>query len=207
MDRETPINAMTVDVEDYFHVAAFAEAIQRDEWERLERRYESNTHRVLEILAEASVRATFFVLGWVAERSPAIVRRISAAGHEVACHGYSHQLIYRQTPETFARETRLSKSILEDALGGPVRGYRAASYSITRDSLWALDILLDEGFSYDSSIFPIRHDRYGIPGAPADPARLAAPSGREIVEFPLSVARWAGMTVPVAGGGYFRLLP
>ena len=198
---------MTVDVEDYFHVSAFADAVRRDDWDSMERRYERNTARVLELLGDSGVRATFFVLGWVAERSPSLVRRIADAGHEVACHGYSHQLIYRQAPEEFERETRLSKQILEDAVGRPVCGYRAASYSITRDSLWALDVLLDAGFTYDSSIFPIRHDRYGIPGAPEAPTRVPAPSGRSIVEFPLSVARWAGLSVPVAGGGYFRLFP
>jgi polysaccharide deacetylase family protein (PEP-CTERM system associated) len=198
---------MTVDVEDYFHVSAFAGAISRDQWQGMERRYEANTSHVLDILAAASTRATFFVLGWVAERSPALVRRIAEAGHEVGCHGYSHQLIYRQSPDKFEEETRQSKRILEDAIGAPVRGYRAASYSIVRESLWALDVLLDAGFEYDSSIFPIRHDRYGIPEAPLAPGRLAAPSGRQLVEFPLSVAQWAGMRVPVAGGGYFRLLP
>ena len=198
---------MTVDVEDYFHVSAFADAVRRDDWDSMERRYERNTARVLELLGDSGVRATFFVLGWVAERSPSLVRRIADAGHEVACHGYSHQLIYRQAPEEFERETRLSKRILEDAVGRPVFGYRAASYSITRESLWALDVLLDAGFTYDSSIFPIRHDRYGIPGAPEAPTRVPAPSGRSIVEFPLSVARWAGLSVPVAGGGYFRLFP
>ena len=198
---------MTVDVEDYFHVSAFADTIRRDEWDRMERRYEANTGRVLDVLAGAGVQATFFVLGWVAERSPALVRQIAGAGHEVACHGYSHQLVYRQTPDQFETETRLSKRILEDATGSPVRGYRAASYSITRESLWALDVLLDAGFEYDSSIFPIRHDRYGIPDAPLAPGWLAAPSGRQLVEFPLSVAQWASARVPVAGGGYFRLFP
>jgi polysaccharide deacetylase family protein (PEP-CTERM system associated) len=198
---------MTVDVEDYFHVSAFADAVRREDWESMERRYEHNTSRVLDVLGAAEVRATFFVLGWVAERSPALVRRIAAAGHEVACHGYSHQLIYRQTREEFERETRLSKAIIEETIGAPVFGYRAASYSITRESLWALDVLLDAGFTYDSSIFPIRHDRYGIPGAPEAPTRISAPGGRSIVEFPLSVARWAGLSVPVAGGGYFRLFP
>jgi len=201
------VNAMTVDVEDYFHVSAFADAVRRDDWDQMERRYERNTAHVLDVFAAADIHATFFVLGWVAERSPGLVRRIAAAGHEVACHGYSHQLIYRQAPEEFERETRLSKRILEDAIGKPVWGYRAASYSITRESLWALDVLLDAGFTYDSSIFPIRHDRYGIPGAPEAPTRIPALSGRSIVEFPLSVARWASVTVPVAGGGYFRLFP
>ena len=200
-------NALTVDVEDYFHVSAFADAIRRDDWDRMERRYEANTRRILDLFEVAGVRATFFVLGWVAERSPGLARQIAEAGHEVACHGYSHQLIYRQTPAQFEAETRLSKRILEDATGGAVTGYRAASYSITRDSLWALDVLLEAGFEYDSSVFPVRHDRYGIPGAPTAPAVVATPRGGTIVEFPLSVARWGGLNVPVAGGGYFRLFP
>ena len=200
-------NALTVDVEDYFHVSAFAEAIRREDWDRIEPRYEANTRRVLGMFGESGVRATFFVLGWVAERSPHLVRQIAEAGHEVACHGYSHQLVYRQTRAEFEAETRLSKRILEDAAGCPVTGYRAASYSITRDSLWALDVLLEAGFEYDSSVFPVRHDRYGIPDAPTLPTAVTTPGGGTIVEFPLSVARWGGLNVPVAGGGYFRLFP
>ena len=200
-------NALTIDVEDYFQVAALASAIPRESWAAREYRVERNTDRLLSLFAELGLRGTFFILGWVAERSPALVRRIFDSGHEVACHGFSHQLIYLQSREEFTAETRRAKCYLEDVIGQPVLGYRAASFSITRDSLWALDVLIDCGFEYDSSVFPVRHDRYGIPGASHDPGRIAAPSGRSIVEFPMSVANILGMRVPVSGGGYFRLLP
>ncbi|HEX5461310.1 MAG TPA: XrtA system polysaccharide deacetylase [Steroidobacteraceae bacterium] len=201
------INALTIDVEDYFHVAALAPSIAPETWSEREYRVERNTDRLLALFAEKNLRATFYVLGWVADRSPALVRRIAAAGHEVACHGYSHQLIYRQSPEEFRGETVRAKRLLEDATGAAVLGYRAASFSITSQSLWALDVLIDAGFTYDSSIFPIRHDRYGIPGAAAEPGPVIAPSGRAIVEFPMSAARFCGMRIPVSGGGYFRILP
>jgi polysaccharide deacetylase family protein (PEP-CTERM system associated) len=203
----SPINAFTVDVEDYFHVAALSSAITRESWPTHESRVERNTERLLALLAERRVRGTFFVLGWVAERTPGLVRRIAASGHEIACHGFSHQLIYQQAREEFREETLRSKRLLEDLIGEAVLGYRAASFSVTRDSLWALDTLIDAGFLYDSSIFPIRHDRYGLPGAAPEPNRLSAPSGRTLVEFPMSAARFLGVQVPVSGGGYFRLLP
>lgn len=201
------VNAFTVDVEDYYHVAALAGAISRESWPTHRSRVERNTGRLLELLAERGLRGTFFVLGWVAERSPDLVRQIHAAGHEVACHGYSHQLIYRQTQDEFREETRRAKRHLEDTIGAAVLGYRAASFSITRASLWALDELIDQGFEYDSSIFPIRHDRYGIPGASPAPGPITAPSGRSLMEFPMSAASFLGLRVPVSGGGYFRLLP
>lgn len=204
---KTVINALTFDVEDYFHVSAFADSIDRAGWDGMESRVEANTRRILALLTERGLRATFFVLGWVAERHPALVREIAAAGHEIACHGFSHQLVYRQSPETFRQETLRSKHLLEDQVQRPVEGYRAASYSITRDSLWALDILAEAGFAYDSSIFPVRHDRYGIPDAEKVPHRLTTPSGREIVEFPLSTVALLGYRLPIAGGGYFRLYP
>ncbi|HUN72279.1 MAG TPA: XrtA system polysaccharide deacetylase [Steroidobacteraceae bacterium] len=201
------INAFTVDVEDYFQVAALASAVSRDSWPTREYRVVANTERLLEILGERGVQGTFFVLGWVAERSPDLVRRIAAAGHEVACHGYSHELIYRQPREVFREETARAKGLLEDALGGPVLGYRAASFSIVRDSLWALDDLIDLGFRYDSSIFAIRHDRYGIPDASPLPGKVTAPSGRSILEFPMAPANFFGLKIPVTGGGYFRIFP
>jgi polysaccharide deacetylase family protein (PEP-CTERM system associated) len=203
----SPINAFTVDVEDYFHVAALSSAITRESWPTHESRVERNTERLLALLAERGVRGTFFVLGWVAERTPGLVRRIAASGHEIACHGFSHQLIYQQAREEFREETVRAKRLLEDLIGETVLGYRAASFSVTRDSLWALDTLIDAGFLYDSSIFPIRHDRYGLPGAAPEPNRLSAPSGRTLVEFPMSAARFLGVQVPVSGGGYFRILP
>jgi polysaccharide deacetylase family protein (PEP-CTERM system associated) len=147
------------------------------------------------------------VLGWVARKHPEIVRQISAAGHEIASHGMSHRLIYTQTPAEFRRETHDAKALLEDLAQRPVEGYRAATYSITRRSLWALDILCEEGFRYDSSIFPMRHDRYGIPDAEPRPHVLTTPGGGRLVEFPISVLRYHGAKVPVAGGGYFRLFP
>lgn len=201
------MNAMTVDVEDYFHVSAFASSIPRNQWERMPYRVESNTSKLLELFAGQDVRATFFVLGWVAERSAGLVREISEAGHEIACHGYSHELVYRQDPEVFREETISSKRRLEDITGNAVLGYRAASYSITPDSLWALDVIIDAGFKYDSSVFPIRHDVYGLPDAPLRPTRLKSPTGRELTEFPLSTAEIFGVRLPVAGGGYFRFLP
>lgn len=196
---------MTVDVEEYFHASALAR--KREEWDGLESRVAANTRRLLALFERFEVRATFFVLGWVAERHPGLVREIAALGHEVACHGYSHRLVYEQSPEEFRRESSHAKRLLEDIVGQPVLGYRAASYSIVRDSLWALDVLLDLGFVYDSSIFPVYHDRYGIPDAHRLPHRLETPSRRSIVEWPLSTAELFGYRLPVAGGGYFRLLP
>jgi len=200
------LNALSFDVEDYFQVAALASAVGRSSWESTPRRVERNTGLLLEILASSNTRATFFFLGWVAEREPQLVRRVAAAGHEIACHGYSHRLVYQQTPEEFREETLRSKALLEDQAQVPVLGYRAASYSITRRSLWALDALVEAGFVYDSSIFPVRHDLYGIPEAPRAPHLIRRDSGR-LVEFPPSTAQLPGMRLPVAGGGYFRIFP
>ena len=202
-----PVNAFTVDVEDYFHVAALASAVSRESWGSRECRVERNTERLLALLESQRIRGTFFVLGWVAERYPALVRRIAECGHEIACHGFSHQLIYRQSPEEFREETARAKGLLEEAIGAPVLGYRAASFSVVRASLWALDVLIDLGFGYDSSIFPIRHDRYGIPDASAQPGPVTAPSGRALVEFPMVPAQFMGLKVPICGGGYFRIFP
>jgi polysaccharide deacetylase family protein (PEP-CTERM system associated) len=199
-------NAMTVDVEDYFHVSAFARRIQRSEWDRFAPRVEANTQRLLDLFDEYRVRATFFVLGWVAERCPGLVREIAGRGHEVACHGYSHELVYNQTRDAFQAETARTKACLEDQAQSPVIGYRAASYSIVRSSLWALEVLVDLGFLYDSSIFPVRHDLYGIPGSPRWPYRLATANG-SISEFPPSTTMLLGQPLPVGGGGYFRLYP
>jgi len=200
-------NALTIDVEDYFQVAALAEAVDREDWSSMEYRVEKNTDQLLELLDRKDLRATFFTLGWVAERSPELVRRIQKAGHEVASHGYSHQLVYTQTSDVFREETRKSKAILEDITGQPITGYRAASYSITAQSRWALDILCEEGFTWDSSIFPVHHDRYGMPGTPHEPYRLKAPKGGELLEFPLSTCPIGSYRLPIAGGGYFRLYP
>jgi polysaccharide deacetylase family protein (PEP-CTERM system associated) len=200
-------NALTIDVEDYFHVEALSRAISRDDWGSMEYRCEHNVQRLLELFATRNTKATFFVLGWVAQRSPALVRAIQAAGHEVACHGMSHRLIYRQSAQEFRDETARSKALLEDITGQPVLGYRAASFSIVKSSMWALDCLIDLGFAYDSSVFPIRHDNYGMPDAPLAPYRIVAPSGRSLAEFPMAVAQFMGLNLPVSGGGYFRILP
>lgn len=200
-------NALTIDVEDYFQVAALAEAVDRDDWSSMEYRVEANTDRLLALFDEHQTKATFFTLGWIAERSPALIRRIRDAGHEIASHGYSHQLIYTQTPEVFREETRKSKTVLEDTTGNAVTGYRAASYSITSKSRWALDILYEEGFTWDSSIFPVHHDRYGMPGTPHEPYLLQTPNGGTLTEFPLSTCPIGQYRLPIAGGGYFRLFP
>ena len=201
------VNAFSIDVEDYFQVAALAPAVARTTWTELESRVERNTDRLLQLLDDGGIHATFFVLGWIALHHPGLVQRIATAGHEIASHGFSHQLIYTQSPGEFRDETRHSKDLLEDLTHTAVIGYRAASFSITRRSLWALDVLLDLGFQYDSSVFPIHHDRYGIPDASVEPGRVTAPSGRMLVEFPMSAASFGGAKIPVSGGGYFRLLP
>ena len=209
MDRlvSTMHNALTVDVEDYFQVAAFSRQIDPATWDRFSLRVETNTHRLLELFSDRGMCATFFVLGWVAERCPGLIQAIAECGHEVACHGYSHQLVYNQSPAVFHEETVRAKACLEDQIQRPVLGYRAASYSITQRSLWALDVLAELGFSYDSSIFPIRHDRYGIPGSPRWPYCLTTPTGSTLIEFPPSTLSILGYRLPVAGGGYFRLYP
>lgn len=200
-------NAISVDVEDYFHVSALAGSIDRSDWDGMEYRAESNTRRLLHIFREEQVKATFFVLGWLANRSPALIREIHQEGHEIACHGFSHELVYRQNPEVFSDETKRAKDLLEDTTGVAVIGYRAASWSITQASLWALDVLSELGFKYDSSIFPIRHDRYGIRDATQFAGIINTPQGRPIVEFPPSTIDLLGVRLPVAGGGYFRIFP
>ncbi len=200
------VNAMSIDVEDYFHVSVFDGLIPRSRWDTLESRVDANTRRLLDIFDAFGVRSTFFVLGWVGERHPGLVATIASRGHEIASHGYAHRLIYDQTPAGFRDDVRRAKQILEDASGRRVVGYRAPSYSITPRSLWALDVLAEEGYEYDSSIFPIRHDRYGIPVSARTPYVIDR-NEREIVEVPGSTTRVGPLNLPVAGGGYFRLLP
>lgn len=201
------LNALTFDVEEYFHAEAFAGLVRPEEWSTLTSRVVGSTERLLDLLDDAGASATFFVLGWVAERHPGLVRAIHARGHEVACHGYAHQMITRLSRAQFAEDIRRGKGAVEDAAGVSVIGYRAPTFSVVRETLWSLEILAEAGFRYDSSIFPIVHDRYGIPDAPRFPHRLAVAAGFEIGEFPLStVAGWR-WRFPVAGGGYFRLFP
>jgi polysaccharide deacetylase family protein (PEP-CTERM system associated) len=200
-------NAFSIDLEEYFQVANFDHCIDRQRWDELPSRVESQTQQLLDLCDQTGTTATFFVLGWVAERQRRLLREIAERGHEIACHGYGHQLIYEIGPERFREDVKRARGLIEDAVGAPVEGYRAPSFSITRRSLWALEILAEEGFRFDSSIFPVRHHRYGIPDFPRDPVRLVLPSGRTIIEFPLSTFSWGPLRLPVAGGGYLRLLP
>jgi polysaccharide deacetylase family protein (PEP-CTERM system associated) len=205
-DHTDIVNAMSVDVEDYFHVSVFDGIVPRTQWDQMESRVCANTERLLDIFDEYEVKSTFFVLGWVGERHPDLVRRIAQRGHEVASHGYAHRLVYDQTRKAFRQDIRRAKALLEDAGGRQVLGYRAPSYSITPRSLWAIDVLIEEGYSYDSSIFPIRHDRYGIPVSARRPYRIDRPGG-SLIEVPGSTTQLGTMNLPVAGGGYFRILP
>jgi polysaccharide deacetylase family protein (PEP-CTERM system associated) len=194
---------MTIDVEDYFQVEAFASTIDRSRWDSFPRRVERNTDRLLGILAETGSRATFFMLAWVAQRHPALVRRIVAQGHELASHGSDHRRVDRQSPESFRADVSMAKSILEDIAGMPVSGYRAPTFSIGRDSQWAHSILVEEGYRYSSSVYPVKHDLYGTPGAPRTP--FAPVPG--LIEIPMTTVRVAGFDLPASGGGWFRLLP
>ncbi len=199
-----PVNAMSVDVEDYFQVSAFAPYIPRERWDDIEPRVQANTERCLDLFDAAGVKATFFTLGWVAERFPALVRRIADAGHEVASHGYSHVRATDQDPATFRADIRRTRALLEDVAGVPVLGYRAASYSIGRDNLWALEELEQAGYRYSSSIYPINHDHYGMPEAP----RFACRMGQgELLEVPVTTVEVGGRRMPCGGGGWFRLAP
>jgi polysaccharide deacetylase family protein (PEP-CTERM system associated) len=200
-------HAFSVDVEDWYQVSDFEELVSFSAWDRYERRVLPNTERVLGVLADAGVRATFFILSWNAERHPELARMIASAGHEIASHGYAHGLAYEVGEAAFRADVERSKKILEDLTGTPVLGYRAPSFSITTRSLWALDVLLDLGFRYDSSIFPVQDRLYGIPGAQRFPFCIASRNGHALTEFPISTVRWAGRTLPLGGGAYLRLLP
>jgi polysaccharide deacetylase family protein (PEP-CTERM system associated) len=229
-----PLNYLTIDVEDYFQVSAFESVAPPDKWDTYEPRVSKNTIEILEILDVHSVKATFFVVGWIAEKNPHLVKEIAARGHEIGCHSYLHRKIYDVGPEIFKKDTRRAKHILEDLIGKPVLGYRAPTYSITKKSLWALDILEKLDFKYDSSIFPTRHDMYGFPDAPRFPffwnlngnkpqiiqhTRLTTRNSRPAIqsiqdsafrtlrEYPISTAKIFGQKIPIAGGGYFRLFP
>lgn len=200
-------NVLTIDVEEYFHVSAFERVIREVDWPTCESRVEASVDRLLELLEGYRVRATFFILGWVAAQRPLLIRRIARAGHELGCHSFRHRLIYSQSRAEFTQDVRRSKAAIEDAAGQPVRGYRAPSFSVVEQTLWALDVLAEQGFEYDSSIFPIRHDRYGIPTAPRGPHGRRTLGGATIWELPPATVRYLGATLPVAGGGYLRHLP
>lgn len=206
METRSIRNAFTVDVEDYFQVSGFERYVSRTTWGDYESRVYPNTLKLLELLADAKVRGTFFVLGWVANRCPRLVRQIHEAGHELGSHSYWHRLIYELSPEEFRTDLRDSRKAIEDAAGVRPTCFRAPSFSITRKSLWALDILREEGFDVDSSVFPTRHDRYGIPDARVDIHDLPLKSGK-LCEFPPTVSSVAGVKIPAGGGGYFRLYP
>jgi polysaccharide deacetylase family protein (PEP-CTERM system associated) len=200
-------NALTFDVEEYFHAEVFAGVVAREQWAGLESRVVRATEQLVGLLAESATRATFFVLGWVAERHPGLLRAIAAEGHELACHGYAHEMITRLSRAQFSDDVRRAKAAVEDAAGVIVVGYRAPTFSVVRETMWSLEVLAKAGFQYDSSIFPVVHDRYGIPDAPRFPYRVDAGPEGGIVEFPLSTVTRFGWRFPVAGGGYFRLLP
>ena len=199
------INALTVDVEDFFQVSAFEKYIPREKWESIPRRVEANTERILALFQNHKVKATFFILGWVAQRHPNLIQKILNEGHELACHGYSHIRASTQTPKEFYDDVKKAKTIIEDIVGRSLKGYRAPSYSISQNNLWALDILDDMGFEYSSSIYPVKHDLYGMPNAPR--FVFKPNKTRQLLEIPVSTVQIAGKNYPCGGGGFFRLFP
>ena len=198
-------NAMSVDVEEHFQVGAFETTIRREDWPRWDSRVVRNTERALQLFADKGVSATFFTLGWVAEREPALMRRIVENGHEIANHGYAHDRVHTFTPESFRADIRKARALIEDAAGAAVKGYRAPSFSIGSGNGWALEVLAEEGYAYSSSVAPIRHDHYGWPEAPRFPYRPVAES--DMVEVPVTTVEYAGRRMACGGGGFFRLLP
>ena len=201
-----PVNAMTIDVEDYYQVAAFEKIVAPADWGNFESRVRANTQRFLELLAEQNVKATFFILGYEAERHPKMVREIAAAGHEIGSHGFAHQLAYKQSEAVFRDDVSRVRKLLQDLSGQEVLSYRAPSFSIGRQTSWGHRVLVEEGYKYDSSVFPIRHDLYGDPNAPVEIHAIETEAG-PIIEFPPTVVRWFGCNVPTGGGGYFRIFP
>ena len=197
------VNALTIDVEDYFHVSAFAPYIARSSWDSWPCRIEQNIDRVLQLLADRGVNATFFTLGWIAERYPEMVRRIVSGGHELASHGYAHERAATQGPDPFFADVALAKAVLEDIVGTEVQGYRAPSFSINDDNLWAYECLAKAGYRYSSSVYPIRHDHYGAPGR----SRFAHLASAGVLEVPIATVRLFRTNLPAGGGGYFRLMP
>lgn len=205
MQKSEIINAMSVDVEDYFQVSAFEPYINKSEWDNLEHRIERNTNKILDVFAEYNTRSTFFTLGWIAERYPALINRIVNEGHELACHGYEHIRVTEQTPEQFRDDIRRTKKILENLSGQEVKGYRAASYSINSSNLWAHQVLIEEGFKYSSSIYPVKHDLYGIPDAPRFCYQPIKNS--DFLEVPITTVKIGSKNMPCGGGGFFRFYP
>lgn len=201
------VHALTVDVEEHFQVEAFARSIEFSDWPHHTSRVVHNTERILNMLADYKVLATFFIVGWVAEQHPELVRRIADAGHEIGCHSYRHRHLARLTAVEFREDTRRALATIAEITGQRVRAYRAPSFSVTAKSCWALEILQQEGIEYDSSVFPIRHDLYGIPESPKAPFLWKLSSGGSIIEFPASTIQMAGVALPAVGGGYLRILP
>jgi polysaccharide deacetylase family protein (PEP-CTERM system associated) len=201
------LNALTVDVEDYFQVEAFASHISYEHWDSFTPRVERNVKRILDLFAQHDCRATFFVLGWVARKFPKLVQEIAKGGHEIASHGYRHQRLHILTPDEFRRDIKQAKAVLTDQIGRPIQCYRAPSFSITRATLWAFDILVEEGISFDSSVFPVRHDLYGYPDAKRFPSWYVLKNGERLFEFPPSTIRCSGQNIGVGGGGYLRFTP
>jgi polysaccharide deacetylase family protein (PEP-CTERM system associated) len=203
----SPANIASADIEDYFQVEAFARSIDRSTWQSYSCRVEGNTHRLLDLFDECEVKGTYFILGWVAERYPRLVQEIAERGHELGCHSYWHRPIYRLSADEFREDTRRAKELIEQASGESICGYRAPSFSITSRSLWAFDILAELGFTYDSSVFPVSHDVYGMPDAPRSPFVVMTPSG-PVLEYPMATFRvGSGRNLPVGGGGYLRIFP
>ncbi len=203
----SPWNALTVDVEDWYQVSAFDGVVSRGDWDRYESRVERNTETLLDLFRARNLKATFFALGWVAERRPSLLRMLRSEGHEIASHGFEHRLVGSLDPESFRADLARAASAIEAACGVRVRGYRAPSFSVSEESLWAYDVLRQEGYLFSSSVFPVRHDRYGIPSFPRFPVRIAFPAGNPIWEFPMTTWRVLGRNLPAAGGGWLRLFP
>lgn len=198
-------NGLSVDVEDWFQVGAFERTISRDDWPKLECRVETNCDAILQIFADAGVNATFFTLGWIAERYPELIKRIVAAGHELASHGYDHQRVFALTADQFSTDLKKTRAILEDLGGVAIRGYRAPSFSIDQRTPWAHPILAEQGYAYSSSVAPVAHDHYGWPASPRHVWRPV--EGSELIEWPVTTARFAGRTLAAGGGGFLRMLP
>lgn len=206
-ERPHTLNCFSIDIEEYFQCEVFAGCVSRSDWDRFQRRAAPCVERLAELLAEHDSRATFFVLGWMVPHLTPLLRDLAAAGHEIACHGDEHQHLSRLNPQQLRNDLRSARGRIEDALGTRPRGYRAPTFSVTRATAWALDVIIEEGFEYDASIFPIHHDRYGVPEAPSGPFWAIAPTGSRILEFPPLTLNWRRLRLPVGGGGYLRLLP